>query len=429
MAGEIYKKPIIFAIMATVAILIGSVVTMAYPMLRAEMHPKLETLKPFTALQLAGRDIYQREGCVSCHTQTVRPLPSEVVRYGDYSKAGEFAYDHPFLWGSKRTGPDLAREGGLRPDGWHYQHYANPQALFPRSNMPSYGWLKGRPVDPAEVAAHLGALAMVHPELKYDAAAVQASVAGKDELDALVAYTQWLGHAVSRRQGGTADINLENPLAHDPKAVALGRKLFTENCAVCHGEEGQGTEGIAPSLMDDLFLGEKGDLPGRRLLRPHRRGLGRQAHRRSQGRPGRRHDRLRRPAQEGGDLVDHRLDPQPEGPRGGGGSRRSAGPQARAQEVTGAPTMENEIPDTAEAHGAQGHRQHRAGGLAGPLLRAHRLGRLVPLELLALEHRLDPGGAAGGRAGRRRQQHLHDHPLHGAPDRRGDRVVAHAARR
>jgi cytochrome c oxidase cbb3-type subunit 2 len=261
MAGEIYKKPITLALMATVAILIGSVVTMAYPMLRSDMHPKLETLKPFTPLQLAGRDVYQREGCVGCHTQTVRPLPSEVARYGDYSKAGEFAYDHPFLWGSKRTGPDLAREGGLRPDGWHYQHYANPQALFPKSNMPSYAWLKGRPVDPAEVAAHLGALAMVHPELKYDAAAVQASVAGKDELDALVAYTQWLGHAVSRRQGGTADINLENPLAHDPKAVAIGKKLFTDNCAVCHGEEGQGTEGIAPSLMDDVFLGEKGDLP------------------------------------------------------------------------------------------------------------------------------------------------------------------------
>ena len=151
MAGEIYKKPITLAIMATVAILIGSVVTMAYPMLRADMHPRLETLRPFTPLQLAGRDIYQREGCVGCHTQTIRPLPSEVARYGDYSKAGEFAYDHPFLWGSKRTGPDLAREGGLRPDGWHYQHYASPQALFPRSNMPAYGWLKGRPLDAVEV--------------------------------------------------------------------------------------------------------------------------------------------------------------------------------------------------------------------------------------------------------------------------------------
>jgi len=261
MAGEIYRKPITLALMATVTILIGSVVTMAYPMLRSDMHPKLETLRPFTPLQLAGRDIYQREGCVNCHTQTIRPLPSEVARYGDYSKAGEFAYDHPFLWGSKRTGPDLAREGGLRPDGWHYQHYVDPQALFPKSNMPKYAFLRGRPLDPEEVAAHLGALGAVHPELKADLATVKASLAGKDELDALVAYTQWLGHAVARRQGGAADLDLENPLAHDTQAVVAGKKLFAENCAVCHGDEAQGTEGVAPSLIDDQFLGEKGDLP------------------------------------------------------------------------------------------------------------------------------------------------------------------------
>ena len=105
---------------------------MAYPMLRPDMHPKLETLRPFTALQLAGRDIYQREGCVNCHTQTVRPLRTEVMRYGDYSKAGEFAYDHPFLWGSKRTGPDLAREGGQAPRRLALAHYDNPQALVPQ---------------------------------------------------------------------------------------------------------------------------------------------------------------------------------------------------------------------------------------------------------------------------------------------------------
>ena len=261
MAGKIYSKPIVFTLAVTATVLAGSIVMMAYPMMRPEMHPKLENLRPFTPLQLAGRDIYQREGCVGCHTQTIRPLPSEVARYGDYSKAGEFAYDHPFLWGSKRTGPDLAREGGLRPDGWHYQHYANPQALFPKSNMPKYAFLKGRPLDPGEVAAHLAALGAVHPELKVDLAAVQASLAGKDELDALVAYTQWLGHAVARRQGGSADLDLENPLAHDTQAVVVGKKLFTENCAVCHGDEAQGTEGVAPSLIDDQFLGEKGDLP------------------------------------------------------------------------------------------------------------------------------------------------------------------------
>ncbi len=261
MAGAIYRNPITFAVMATAAILVGSVVTMAYPMLRADMHPRLDNLKPPTALQLAGRDVYQREGCVGCHTQMIRPLPSEVARYGDYSRAGEFAYEHPFLWGSKRTGPDLAREGGLRPDRWQHDHFANPQAFFPRSNMPAYGWLKGRALDPAEVFAHLRALASVHPELKPDLAQVRAEVAGKDELDALVAYMQSLGTAVQRRQVAAADLALENPLAHDTQAVVLGKRLFLESCAVCHGDEGQGTRDIAPSLIDDEFLGVKGDLP------------------------------------------------------------------------------------------------------------------------------------------------------------------------
>jgi len=262
MAGELYRKPAAFAVMATVAILIGTVVTMAYPMLRADMHPRLETLKAFTPLQLAGRDIYQREGCVNCHTQTIRPLPSEVARYGDYSKAGEFAYDHPFLWGSKRTGPDLAREGGLRPDGWHLQHFANPQQFAAKSNMPAYGWLKGRPLDAPSVLASMNALGVLHPELKTDLAAVRASVEGKDELDALVAYMQWLGTSVPRRQGGAAvDLAMVNPRAGDAAAMEKGKALFEEHCAVCHGEEAQGQEGIAPSLLDDVFLDEAGDLP------------------------------------------------------------------------------------------------------------------------------------------------------------------------
>jgi len=260
MAGEIYKKPILLAVMATVAILIGSIVTMAYPMLRADMHPKLEGLKAFTPLQLAGRDIYQREGCMGCHTQTIRPLASEVARYGDYSKAGEFAYDHPHLWGSKRTGPDLAREGGLRPDAWHYTHYVTPQQMAQKSNMPSYGFLKGRPLDAASIADHMNALGTLHPELKVDLAAVQASVAGKDELDALVAYTQWLGHAVARRQAAAVDLAAVNPFASDLKAKLRGHKVFADNCAVCHGEEGEGQEGVAPSVLDDRFLEADGDM-------------------------------------------------------------------------------------------------------------------------------------------------------------------------
>jgi cytochrome c oxidase cbb3-type subunit 2 len=261
MAGAIYKNPITFAVMATVAILIGSVVTMAYPMLRADMHPKLDSLKPLTPLQLAGRDVYQREGCVGCHTQMVRPLPSEVARYGEYSRAGEFAYEHPFLWGSKRTGPDLLREGGLRPDKWQYDHLANPQAFFARSNMPSYAFLKGRMLDPEEVLAHMDALARVHPEFRTDLAAVKASVGGKDEADAMVAYMQSLGTAVQRRQAGAVDLTQANPLANDKAAKLKGKKLFLENCAVCHGDEGHGQEGVAPDLLDDTFLGEAGDMP------------------------------------------------------------------------------------------------------------------------------------------------------------------------
>src|SRR5512136_1844963 len=138
MATDITRKPILFAIVAAVVILIGTAVTMFIPMFTAGMHPKLDNLKPYTALQLAGKDMYQREGCNNCHTQTVRPLKTEVMRYGEYSKAGEFAYDHPFLWGSKRTGPDLARIGGKYPDGWHYYHFEDPQSMFPKSNMPRY---------------------------------------------------------------------------------------------------------------------------------------------------------------------------------------------------------------------------------------------------------------------------------------------------
>jgi cytochrome c oxidase cbb3-type subunit 2 len=125
---DIYSRAIPFALMVAVTILIGTVVTTIAPMFTKGMHPKLENLQPYTMLELAGRDIYQKEGCVNCHTQTVRPLKADVLRYGDYSKAGEFAYDRPFLWGSKRTGPDLARIGGKYPDEWHIQHMENPQA-------------------------------------------------------------------------------------------------------------------------------------------------------------------------------------------------------------------------------------------------------------------------------------------------------------
>jgi cytochrome c oxidase cbb3-type subunit 2 len=194
MSGELYKKPILFSIAATVAILVGTVVTMFYPMATDAMQPKLANLKPYTALQLAGKDIYQREGCNNCHTQTVRPLKTEVMRYGEYSKAGEFAYDRPFLWGSKRTGPDLARIGGKYPDSWHEMHFDNPQAMYAESNMPAYGWIKDNKLDPADIEMHMKA-----NDFPFSPEEI-ATLKTKSELDALVAYMQVIGTAVPRTQ-------------------------------------------------------------------------------------------------------------------------------------------------------------------------------------------------------------------------------------
>jgi cytochrome c oxidase cbb3-type subunit 2 len=154
-------------------------------------------LKPYTALQLAGRDIYIREGCYNCHSQMVRPFRSETMRYGHYSTAGEFVYDHPFQWGSKRTGPDLHRVGGKYSDEWHRVHLLNPRDLVPESNMPAYPWLAKNGVDPAEMAGKLTALRRVGvPYSDEEVAAAGAAVKGQTELEALVAYLQVLGTAL-----------------------------------------------------------------------------------------------------------------------------------------------------------------------------------------------------------------------------------------
>jgi cytochrome c oxidase cbb3-type subunit 2 len=151
-------------------------------------------LKPYTALQLAGRDIYVREGCYNCHSQMVRPLRAEILRYGDYSKAGEFVYDRPFQWGSKRTGPDLHRVGGRYSDDWHRIHLINPRDLVPESNMPAYPWLEKASVDAAAMPAKLRALKLLgHPYSDAEVTGAADAVKGRSELDALVAYLQALG--------------------------------------------------------------------------------------------------------------------------------------------------------------------------------------------------------------------------------------------
>ena len=154
-------------------------------------------LKPYTPLQLMGRDVYLREGCYNCHSQMIRPFRAETMRYGHYSVAGEFVYDHPFQWGSKRTGPDLHRVGGKYSDEWHRIHLNNPRDVVPESNMPAYSWLETSKVDDTVVTQRMSALRKVGvPYTDEEIAGAQAEVKDKTEMDAVIAYLQVLGRAV-----------------------------------------------------------------------------------------------------------------------------------------------------------------------------------------------------------------------------------------
>lgn len=157
-------------------------------------------LKPYSALRLTGRDIYIREGCYNCHSQMIRPFRAETERYGHYSVAGEFVYDHPFQWGSKRTGPDLARVGGRYSDEWHKTHLNNPRDVVPESNMPNYPWLAQNKLDPESAAPKMRALRMLNvPYTDEDIANAAAELNGKTEQDALIAYLQGLGTVIKTR--------------------------------------------------------------------------------------------------------------------------------------------------------------------------------------------------------------------------------------
>jgi cytochrome c oxidase cbb3-type subunit 2 len=157
-------------------------------------------LKPYSALQLTGRDIYIREGCYNCHSQMIRPFRAEVERYGHYSTAGEFVYDHPFQWGSKRTGPDLHRVGGRYSDEWHRIHLANPREVVPESNMPGYPWMAREPANATDIEAKMRALRSVGvPYADDEIKASKAELQGKSEMDALIAYLQVLGTALKNK--------------------------------------------------------------------------------------------------------------------------------------------------------------------------------------------------------------------------------------
>jgi cytochrome c oxidase cbb3-type subunit 2 len=157
----------------------------------------IEGVKPYTALQLAGRDVYLREGCYNCHSQMIRPLQAETLRYGHHSLAGEFVYDHPFQWGSKRTGPDLHRVGGKYNDEWHRIHLMNPRDVVPESNMPAYAWLDKASIDGEQLAANMRALRRLGvPYGDEEIAKAPADVKGRTEMEATIAYLQSLGLAV-----------------------------------------------------------------------------------------------------------------------------------------------------------------------------------------------------------------------------------------
>jgi len=184
---------LIFGILVVSAI--GGLVQVLPSLFQDSLSTPTGTTRPYSALELTGRDIYIREGCSTCHSQQVRPLLAEVERYGPYSRAGEFAYDRPFLWGSKRTGPDLQRIGGKYTDAWHRVHLTDPRSVVPASIMPAYPWLSDRPASAVgNIERKLRALRTLgHPYSDAEIAGASAALEGRSELDALIAYLQHLG--------------------------------------------------------------------------------------------------------------------------------------------------------------------------------------------------------------------------------------------
>jgi cytochrome c oxidase cbb3-type subunit 2 len=181
-------------VLILVAVAIGGLVEIVPLFFQRSTTQPVAGLKPYDAIQLAGRDVYLREGCYNCHSQMVRPLQAETLRYGHYSLAGEFVYDRPFQWGSKRTGPDLHRVGGKYSDEWHRVHLINPRDLVPESNMPAYAWLDRNVVDGKSVASGMTALRRLGvPYSDAEVAGAAQAVQGKTELNALVSYLQVLG--------------------------------------------------------------------------------------------------------------------------------------------------------------------------------------------------------------------------------------------
>ena len=196
----IEKNPWLLIGLVVLVISVGGLVEIVPLFFQKSTTEPVAGLKPYSPLRLAGRDVYIREGCYNCHSQMIRPFRAETERYGHYSVAGEFVYDHPFQWGSKRTGPDLARVGGRYSDEWHRTHLDNPRDVVPESNMPGYPWLAKTKLVPAEIVPKMRAMQRLGvPYTDDEIKAAPAEVADKTEQDALIAYLQGLGTQIKTR--------------------------------------------------------------------------------------------------------------------------------------------------------------------------------------------------------------------------------------
>jgi len=202
MSHEVVEKNVgLMALFIILVISVGGLVEIVPLFFLKSTTTPVEGLKPYTALQLEGRDIYIREGCYVCHSQMIRPFRAETERYGHYSVAGEFVYDHPFQWGSKRTGPDLARVGGRYSDDWHRVHLNNPRDVVPESDMPGFPWLAKNTIDSSMTTKKLKAMRTLGvPYTDADIEGAAAAVEGKTEMDALIAYLQVLGTSIKTRR-------------------------------------------------------------------------------------------------------------------------------------------------------------------------------------------------------------------------------------
>ncbi len=198
---QIERKPLLLILLVILVVSVGGLVEIVPLFFQKSTTEPVAGLTPYSPLRLAGRDVYVREGCYNCHSQMIRPFRAETERYGHYSVAGEFVYDRPFQWGSKRTGPDLARVGGRYSDDWHRAHLNNPRDLVPESNMPAYPWLAKTARDPQAIVPRLKALKRLgDPYTDEQIAAAPKELEGKTEQDALVAYLQGLGIQIKARR-------------------------------------------------------------------------------------------------------------------------------------------------------------------------------------------------------------------------------------